>query len=438
MSLKKNTKSHTSYYFRWILISSAIGVGCGTASAVFLVTLEYATRLREENTLLVYFLPIGGLLVGLFYHHFGKKVEGGNNLIIDEFHDPKSVIPFRMTPLILIGTVITHLFGGSAGREGTAVQMGGSIADQFTRWFKMNSEERRTVLMAGIAGGFASVFGVPLAGTFFGVEVLAIGRLNLWAIVECALAALAAHIVTLAWGIHHTDYIHPAVIGVTNSGAAIASLAGVIFGLTARLFSILTEGISKTSKSLIPYLPVRAFIGGLIIAILFFMIPETIRYAGLGVPIIEDSLKKEIPIYDWFGKLFFTTATLGTGFKGGEVTPLLFIGSALGNALGQFLPLSLPILACMGFVGVFAGAANTPFACTIMAMELFGTDIALYAALACFASYAVSGHRGIYHAQKIHFNKNNYTTRTLEFIQYLFVRPKSHTQSQKQRHEGES
>jgi H+/Cl- antiporter ClcA len=419
----KSLKSIFFYYAKWIALSTLVGAACGTASAVFLAVLEAATNIRTTHSWLLYLLPLGGLAVGGLYHTFGRKVEGGNNLIIDEFHDPKAVIPFRMAPLVLLGTILTHLFGGSAGREGTAVQMGGSIADQFTHLFKMNREERRTLLMAGMSGGFGSVFGVPFAGMIFGLEVLAIGRLHLWGIVECAVAAFVAHFVTLALGIHHTDYVHPVVSDLTVLTGLIAVAGGIIFGLAARLFALLSHQISKISKSLFPLLPLRTFIGGALIAAAFFFVPMLTRYAGLGVPLIVDSLKVPLLPYDWFGKLVMTALTLGVGFKGGEVTPLLFVGATLGNALSTILPLPLPLFAAIGFVGVFAGAANTPIACTIMAMELFGPGVGVFAALACFASYAVSGHRGIYHAQKVHHSKSKFVSRTVEFIEYLFRRP---------------
>lgn len=424
MEKSKSFKQLVQHYSKWIALSAIVGVLCGAASAVFLAVLEAATHIREERSWLLLFLPVGGLIVGGLYHFFGREVEGGNNLIIDEFHEPTSVIPFRMAPLVLLGTIFTHLFGGSAGREGTAVQMGGSIADQFSHHFKMNREERRTLLMAGMSGGFGSVFGVPFAGTIFGLEVLSIGRLHLWGIVECAVSAFVAHYVTLALGIHHTVYLHPSIHGLplTVEMILILVLAGVIFGLVARLFAFCAESIKHVSKKIVPYLPFRAFIGGGLISAAFFLIPATTRYAGLGVPIIVDSLQKPLPPYDWFGKLIFTSATLGLGFKGGEVTPLLFIGATLGNALSYWLHLPLPIFAAMGFVGVFAGAANTPFACTIMAMELFGSDVCLFAAVACFISYAVSGHRGIYHSQPVHVSKSKYVTRTYEWIQMLFDR----------------
>ncbi len=421
------------YYVRWSILSSLIGVLCGTASAVFLFVLERTTLLREHHPTLLYLLPVGGLIVGGLYHFFGRSVEGGNNLIIDEFHNSKSVIPIRMAPLVLLGTVFTHLFGGSAGREGTAVQMGGSIADQFTHFIKANVEQRRTLLMAGMSGGFGSVFGVPFAGMIFGMEVLNVGNLHIWSFVECGISAFVAHYVTLAWGIHHTQYFSPTVPVMTYMGTLVAIVVGIVCGGAARLFAFLTEGVAKVTKSIVKLLPIRAFIGGVVISLLFFLFPMLTRYTGLGVPIIEESIKGQVPIYDWFGKIAFTALTLGSGFKGGEVTPLLFIGSTLGNALGQFLPLNVPLLGAMGFVAVFSGAANTPFACTVMAMEIFGSGVWSYAALACFASYLVSGHHGIYHAQKVSVPKDYYISRTKEFGEFVLNRIITHTHHEQER-----
>lgn len=419
-----------NYYSRWSLLSAAIGALSGTASAVFLSALERTTAFREAHPALLCFLPFGGLLVGGLYHSFGRSVEGGNNLLIDEFHEPRAVIPLRMAPLVLLGTVCTHLFGGSVGREGTAVQMGGSIADQFTHVFRMKPEQRRTLLMAGMSGGFGSVFGVPVAGTVFGMEVLNIGHLHLWGVVECAISAFVAHHVTLAWGIRHTAYFSPAVPALTVPNAFSAILAGVAFGGAARLFALLTEGIGKFSKSKTGSLPVRAMLGGVVLSALYFSFPMLTRYAGLGVPTIAESIRGPVPAYDWLGKIVFTALTLGTGFKGGEVTPLLYVGSTLGNALGRLLPLGLPTLSAIGFVGVFAGAANTPFACVCMAIEIFGAGVFPYALLACFASYLVSGHRGIYHSQRVKVPKDYYASRTTEFVRFvvrrLFEKPPLH------------
>ncbi len=197
------------YLGKWILLSSAVAALAGSASAFFLFALDWATATRIANRWLIWLLPLAGFAVGWLYLRYGQHVEAGNNLLIDEIHDPKKVIPLRMAPLVLGGTVISHLFGASVGREGTAVQMGGALADQFTHLFKLKHEDRRIILMSGISAGFASVFGSPLAGAIFGLEVLAIGRLRYDAILPCMVAAIVADQVGLLWGVHHTPYAIP-------------------------------------------------------------------------------------------------------------------------------------------------------------------------------------------------------------------------------------
>ena len=203
------------YLLRWLSLGSLVGMLAGLGSAVLLLALDWATDTRIAHPWLLWFLPVAGLAVGLLYHYTGRSVEGGNNLLIDEIHDPKRVVPKRMAPLILLGTVVTHVFGGSAGREGTAVQMGGSFADVLTRVFSLAPADRRILLMAGISAGFASVFGTPLAGAVFGLEVLAIGRLRYDAILPCFIAAIVGDLVPPLLGVHHTPYAIPFVPHLT-------------------------------------------------------------------------------------------------------------------------------------------------------------------------------------------------------------------------------
>jgi len=390
---------------KWLVISSVIGVLSGTASAAFLASLEFVTDWRESHLWIIAFLPVAGFIIGWVYLHLGKNVEAGNNLLIDEIHDPKSTVPLRMTPLIFVSSVATHFFGGSAGREGTAIQMGGSLADQLSAPLKLSPEDRRIVLMAGISGGFASVFGVPLAGTVFGFEVLAIGRLRYDAIFPCLVAAIVGHEVTLAWGIQHAVYLIPAVPLMTASGLLCSVVAGISFGVVGMLFAEVTHRVKEICGRLIEYPPFRPMGGGILITALVWLTGTT-KYIGLGIPTMMNAFLQPLPVWDFAGKFVMTVLTLGSGFKGGEVTPLFYIGATLGNALSRILPLPLPLLAGMGFVAVFAGAANTPLACTLMGIELFGAGPAVYVGVACVVSYLFSGHAGIYHSQRVGSSKH--------------------------------
>ena len=342
------------------------------------------------------------------YKQLGASVEAGNNLILEQTHDPTATIPVRMTPLILIGTFVTHLFGGSAGREGTAIQTGASLADQLARPFRMVPHDRRILLMAGISAGFASVFGTPLAGAVFGLEVLAIGRLSYDAIAPCFMAAFVGDLITKAWGVHHTIYRVSEVPTMSIRGVIYSMIAGVAFGLMGMGFARMTHAVSHLARKYIASPPLRPVAGGLLITIAVFGIgtSHTLKYIGLGIPTIVASFHSRLPVYDFAAKSVFTAVTLGTGFKGGEVTPLFYIGSTLGNALSHLIPLPASLLAAMGFVAVFAGAANTPVASTLMAVELFGAEAGSYAGIACVISYLFSGHAGIYNAQRVGKSKH--------------------------------
>jgi H+/Cl- antiporter ClcA len=390
-----------TYLIKWLLLGLAIGLCVGSASAFFLVALNGVTNWRESHVWIIALLPLGGLFVGLLYHYLGKSVVKGNNQLLKELHTPQQIIPLRMAPLVLMGTLATHLFGGSAGREGTAVQMGGAIADRFTYLFGLSNADRKIILLMGISAGFASVFGTPLAGALFALEVMLISRnTRLAALLPCLLAAFIAHYTCLAWQVGHTHYSIPKIPLLSGVRIAWTVAVAVLFGLTAWLFSFAMHFFSRQFNALISYAPLRPMLGGIIIALVVYFMGTT-KYIGLGIPTIIDSFTVQQPLYAFLIKLLLTAFTLGAGFKGGEVTPLFFVGATLGSALFLFVPLPMALLAGMGFVAVFSGATNTPIASTVMAMELFGIHCGPYMAIACIVAYFCSGPKGIYSSQII-------------------------------------
>ncbi|QIH38117.1 voltage-gated chloride channel family protein [Flavobacterium sp. Sr18] len=397
MNLEK-TKKNSSLLLQWIFICILIGVISGSASAFFLVSLEWVTQIRENNNWIIWLLPIGGLIIGLGYHYWGKSVVKGNNLLLEEYENPQKIIPLKMAPLVLFGTLITHLFGGSAGREGTAVQMGGAIADQFTKLFQLDASERKTILILGISAGFASIFGTPLAGALFALEVVYFSKINFKSIFLSFLVAYIAYFTVELWHVKHTHYAIPYLpeIGFTTLFWAI--LVSVLFGLAAMLFSRSTHFWGRLFSKTISFPPLRPFVGGCFIALAVYFIGNT-KYIGLGVPMIVDAFSNPNASYDFLLKILFTGFTLGAGFKGGEVTPLFFVGATLGSALSLFVPLPIALLAGMGFVAVFSGATHTPISCTVMGMELFGIESGIFIGIACLLAYFSSGSVGIYSSQ---------------------------------------
>ena len=385
---------------KWLVLGTLVGLVCGGASAAFLWLLDRATEFRSNHELIVYALPVAGLLLGWVMERFGQAIGGGNNLVIDTIHDDGPEIPLRLAPIALFGTVLTHLFGGSAGREGTAIQMGASLTDWLSHRLQLGRPLRRQLLAAGVAGGFGSVFGTPVAGAVFGLEFVVRGRIESHALLPALVASVVGDLLTRGLGIVHTAY--PAVPAVPLTPLLFLAWLGfaAAIAVLAIAFIELTHAIKQQAERHVSRLPLRMFLGGLGVVALWKLV-GTSDYLGLGMPTIERAFTDpQLPPEAFALKLVFTAVTLGTGFLGGEVTPLFFVGATVGNVLARVLGIPIELGAAVGLAALFAAAANTPLALCIMAVELFGAAVLPHVLIVCVVAYLLSGQTSIYPAQR--------------------------------------
>lgn len=379
---------------KWTFLAVLIGISAGIASSLFLYSLEIVTSARIQFNWLIFLLPIGGLLTGFLYIYFGKEVEKGNSLLFESMEDTEKRIPFKMAPLVYIGTILSHLLGASAGREGTALQMSAALSEQIARPFRIPPDYRKILIRASIAAGFGSVFGTPFAGIVFAFEILVKKdwmHLSVWTII---VAALVADFTTDFLGPNHTLYSIGKIPEFSLKNLFFLMLVGILFGACSWLF-VRSMETSKHVFSLIKFPPLRPFLGGILIVGAVFLLGTT-DYLGLGIEQIVGSLESPSSSLSFLIKLGLTVLTISSGFKGGEVTPLFFIGATLGSALSMIIPLPTAFLAGMGFVAVFAGATKTPIASSVLAVEIFGIEAGIFALLVCWVAFYASGKKSIY------------------------------------------
>lgn len=385
----------------WLGGGAVIGACCGVASAGFLWLLGAATQYREAHPGLVFALPLAGLVIGVVYARLGASILGGNNLVIDRLHAGGPELPLRMAPMVLLGTVGTHLFGGSAGREGTAVQMGASLADFVSHRLRLAAVLRQPLLAAGVAGGFGSVFGTPIAGAIFGLEVVVIGRLEYEALAPALVAAVVGDLTTRALGIAHAAYPAVPVLELAPLVVARWLAFGVAIAIAGVAFIELTHAIKRLGERCTSSRALRMAVGGALVVGMWQLL-GTGDYLGLSLPTLQRAFTDPaLPSWAFAAKLVFTAVTLGAGFLGGEVTPLFVIGATLGSVLAPVLGLPRELGAGVGMAAMFAAASNTPLALSIMAVELLGAQLLPHVALACVTAYLVTGHRSIYPAQRL-------------------------------------
>ena len=387
---------------KWLFLAVAVGLVCGVIGTAFHVGVHEATLLRGEHPWLLWCLPLAGLVIVGFYKL--TKTEGqGTNAVIDQVHLGKG-LPILLLPAIFLGTVLTHLGGGSAGREGAALQMGGTIGYHTGRLFRLDDRDMRTATMAGMAAFFSALFGTPLAATVFAMAVISIGVMYHAAFIPCLTASLMAFGVSLVMGVEPTRFTvdMPALgVGLLLRVAVLAVLCALVSVLFCRTIHFAEHQMQKR----IPNPWVRVAVGGVAIVALTYLC-GTADYNGAGMGVITAAVEQGTARPEAFLlKLLFTAVTLSAGFKGGEVVPSFFVGAAFGCVAGPLLGIPAGFAAALGLIGVFCGATNCPIASIFLAVELFGDGGLLYFALVCGVSYMLSGYNGLYSSQTILYSK---------------------------------
>ena len=378
-----------------------VGGIAGVISIAFLKSLHFVNDYRESNNWIMFLLPLAGLFIGLGYHYLGASVAQGSNLVLEEIHEPSAGVPRRMAPMVFLGTSASQLFGASTGREGAGIQIVSSLIDGIARVFSPTYETRKVLLITSIAAAFGGLFGVPVAGVVFALEVQERGRIRYEAILPASVASLVSfRIVEAAQLERPIRSVIPEVTMNWTLGWKI-SVLGIACALLATMFIHLTHYVQRITKRLVAWPPLRPVAGSIVILMLVY-ISGTRDYLGLSVGLSEKAFVGAASVVAgaFLWKMIFTSISLGTGFVGGEMIPIFIIGALAGGQIGNMLGESVPLFAAIGMVAMFAAASNTPIACVFIGLELFGGATVIPIALGCVVAYVVSGEHSVYHAQR--------------------------------------
>lgn len=400
-------------FFKWIIIALITGTVGGIIGSIFHLSVEFATNTRNQYPWILYFLPLGGLII-VFLYKKGMNEDPGTNLVINSIRTDGKV-PFMMAPLIFVSTVITHLLGGSAGREGAALQLGGSIGSQIGRLFRLDEKDMHLITLCGMSGVFSALFGTPLTAAFFSLEVISIGIIHYSAFIPCIVSSLAAYAVSLCFGLEPVRFSLNVFPELSVINIAKVMILGSLCAVVSILFCEMLHKSNKLLKRFIPNSYVRVFLGGSIIVILTLIVGSR-DYNGAGMNIITNAVNGSARPEAFILKMIFTAITINVGYKGGEIVPTFFIGSTFGCIFGGILGLDPCFGAAVGLVAMFCGVVNTLITSIILSIELFGAGNIMLFALACGVSYMESGYYSLYTSQKIMYSKikTEYINRTAE------------------------
>ncbi|MEW9936498.1 chloride channel protein [Clostridium butyricum] len=389
-------------FFKWIIISIIAGVVGGAVGSIFHLSVELATKTRIEHSWILYLLPFGGLLI-VFMYKKGMKGDPGTNLVINSIRTDGKV-PFLMAPLIFLGTVITHLFGGSAGREGAALQLGGSIGSQIGNLIGLDEKDMHLITLCGMSSVFSALFGTPLTATFFAMEVISIGIIHYSAFIPCIVSSVTAYYISIYFGLDPVRFNLNVIPEISLINIVKVMILGSLCAVVSIIFCNLLHKSNNISKKIISNAYVRVFIGGIIIVLLTIII-GTRDYNGAGMDVILNAMNGTAKPEAFLLKMIFTAITISVGYKGGEIVPTFFIGATFGCVVGKFLGLDPCFGAAVGLVALFCGVVNTLITSIILSIELFGAGNIVLFAIACGVSYMESGYYSLYSSQKIMYSK---------------------------------
>lgn len=388
---------------KWVVFAVLSGIIVGSAGTLFYLAMGLVTLVRTKNPWLIFLLPIGGLLIVGAYRLLHDERDTGTNLVLSAIHSGDE-LPLRMAPLIFISTLITHLFGGSAGREGAALQLGGSIGNALGKLFHFDEKDKHIMIMCGMSAAFSAMFGTPMAAAIFSMEVVSVGIMYYAALVPCVISSLIAHAIATSFGVTPDGFPLGRIPSFTVTSAVEISFLAILCALVSILFCVMLHQSGRLYKKLFPNAYVRVFAGGCVVIVMTLLVGDQ-TYNGTGINIIAKCMDGSVRPEAFLLKMLFTAATLGAGYKGGEIVPSLFTGAAFGCLFGNLLGFSPTLCTAVGMSAVFCGVTNCPITSLLISFELFGYDGMPFFLLAVAFSYMLSGYFGLYQSQKIVYSK---------------------------------
>ena len=410
-NIYKNSMHNIYILIKWLVLSSIIGTIAGACVTLFKYIINSVSSFRENHSFMIFFLPIAGLIIVWIYRVLGLKKDPGVNIIISSVRESiinsnENSVPFKLTPLIMIAATLTHLCGGSAGRTGSALQIGGSIGSGMASLLKLDKNDRKIMIMSGISAGFAAILGTPMSATIFSMEFVCIGSMHYSALVPCLFSSLVAALYARNLGIHPDIFNVTETINLNLMNILKLVILAIACALVSMLFCFCLQTFPKIYEKYFKNPYIRIVVGSIIIILLNLLLQST-DYRGLSGHLIPKAIAGDIVPYAFILKLVLTALTISCGFKGGEIMPSLVIGATLGCTIGNILGISPALCATLGMAGLFCGVTNCPITSILLSFELFGYTNVSYFLIVIAISYMMSGYNSLYREQTILHNKLN-------------------------------